>query len=123
MGGTVGLVLACTENDDVTPPSDCWERDGDATCAEVFGDARPYCSTDAPPCGVRAQYGCVAERPASDICYSPCGNGQSLVENGDCEDQADGGGGRPPGSRDDFDDGELCGNAKVDDGEECDDGN
>lgn len=121
VGGAIGLALAC--NDDQDNARDCWNADGDATCAELFGGERPFCTTDAQPCGAQAELGCVAQRPELDECYSPCGRGQSLLDNPACG-TADSGDTDTTGTPDDFDEGGAgCGNGEVDDGEECDDGN
>jgi hypothetical protein len=62
----------------------CWHADGDATCRALFGSAKPYCTRDTAPCNVLVPIGCVASLPPSDECHSPCGGGQSALEDSSC---------------------------------------
>ncbi|HLT35983.1 MAG TPA: hypothetical protein VK034_06850, partial [Enhygromyxa sp.] len=126
----VGIGLGCLE---ITDNQDhCWFKDGDATCKQVFGAERPYCSWERQGCGGRSELGCMAEKP-EDRCYSPCGGGRSSVEDDSCvEELADAEGETgEPGDDEGGDSGDdavepgVCGDGAVDhdEGEECDDGN
>lgn len=60
-------------------PEHCSNQDGDAMCAALYGDERPFCSWGRGGCeSAPAEDGCIAARP-TDACYSPCG-GQSRFE-------------------------------------------
>lgn len=117
LSALVGLSACKSKEPD---PEHCWNAKGDATCMELFGFERIYCTTDAAPCSVEADHGCVAQRPTLDECHSPCGGGRSSVEASHCRQVAgaeewggDASDDQPPG----------CGNGRRDPGEECDDGN
>jgi cysteine-rich repeat protein len=112
MAGAAGL-HGCKDSE--VNPRHCWNASGDATCEQLFGAERGYCTTDAAPCGVEAEYGCVAERPVLDECYSPCGGGRSILANSQCP-QAN-------PDKDPDDKAPRCGNGRKELDEECDDGN
>jgi hypothetical protein len=88
---TAGLLLntACPVSTHRPNPDHCWNAEGDATCWTQFGAALPFCTYDVAPCGVEVPRGCVAERPLLDECYSPCGGGQSILEDSNCAGMAD----------------------------------
>jgi len=77
-----GLALGCRSQ--ITNPGHCYYADGDQTCADRFGDERPFCvgPGDGGCSGAHDNDGCVAELPPQ-ACYSPCGN-SSLAD----EDQS-----------------------------------
>jgi hypothetical protein len=83
------MAAACGFQGERLNEKHCWNKSGDATCEELYGDALPFCSNEQSPCMADGKYGCVAERP-TDECYSPCGDEQSFVENNECELIADG---------------------------------
>lgn len=72
-----GMTLGCLS---LRPnPDHCSNRDGNATCASLYGDERPFCSWGRGACeSTPAKDGCVEAKP-SEECYSPCG-GAALVE-------------------------------------------
>jgi len=63
----------------------CAVREGDAFCADKYGDERRFCARGTSECELDAEDGCVAARPVDDACYSPCGGGTSIEEDADCE--------------------------------------
>jgi hypothetical protein len=78
----LGMVAwACYE--EIPNLNHCWQAEGDATCRTQSPD-RPYCSYEQPPCNVAANLGCVADIPALDQCYSPCGGGLSILDDASC---------------------------------------
>ncbi|MFV8750459.1 hypothetical protein ACNOYE_07895 [Nannocystaceae bacterium ST9] len=84
-GFTVGLAVACVEEQ--PNPEHCSSQQGNVACSERFPDGdRPYCAmlscTNEP-------WGCVAEPPSDESCYSPCGEGASASENSSCLGTAD----------------------------------
>jgi hypothetical protein len=87
--GLAALVAACAVHSSEPYEQHCWNAMGDSTCMMEFGIESPYCSHDESPCFAGAPLGCVATRPVLDECYSPCGEGQSIVENPGCDGVAD----------------------------------
>src|SRR5690606_23824661 len=73
-----GVSLACQSGSFVNT-GHCFNADGDQTCAERFGDERPFCASPEGGCGGGTNYGCVAELPA-DECYSACGHGTVITD-------------------------------------------
>ncbi|MBK6923527.1 MAG: hypothetical protein IPH07_39430 [Deltaproteobacteria bacterium] len=74
----------------------CANSDGNEYCIRKYedeSDLRPYCARGTNECSSEypseARDGCVAERPADDMCYSPCGGMKSLSDDPDCEGVAD----------------------------------
>ncbi len=84
VGLATGLGLAsCIRETSVLRDDHCANQSGDAWCAERHEGERPLCVLGT--CGpTLAQDGCVAERPADDACYSPCGNSMSITEDASC---------------------------------------
>jgi hypothetical protein len=83
----LGLTLAACKP---APQADlhCFTLRGDATCEGIYGAERPYCT--AIGCdGDDQNYGCVAERPATDECYSPCGAELTFLDDASCLGVAD----------------------------------
>lgn len=73
----VGMSLGCLSFS--ANPDHCSNLDGDATCASLYGNDRPFCSWGRAACeSTPAGDGCVEARPI-DACYSPCG-GAALLE-------------------------------------------
>ncbi|KIG15274.1 Molybdopterin oxidoreductase, iron-sulfur binding subunit [Enhygromyxa salina] len=99
-------------------PEHCHYAAGDLTCADLYGEDRPFCVGPADGCpGAEAHYGCVAEPPAYE-CHSPCGAGTFASEDNTCpgsddESEAEADGGDTP----------ECGNGVTEADEQCDDGN
>ena len=70
----------------------CANANGNDYCVEKYtdeADPRPYCARGTDECTplypAEDHDGCVAERPADDMCYSPCGGMKSLSDDPDCE--------------------------------------
>jgi hypothetical protein len=87
LGLGLGLgLLSCTGSR--PNPDHCFRAEGDMTCMERYGAERPYCT--AIGCdGDDQNYGCVAERPATDECYSPCGAELTFLDDASCLGVAD----------------------------------
>jgi hypothetical protein len=81
VGLGLGLSLGCLVQ--YPEPNHCQNLEGDATCAERYAGERPFCSWGTCEPGL-AEDGCVAERPATDACYSPCGGGARVDEDSSC---------------------------------------
>ncbi|PRQ09168.1 right-handed parallel beta-helix repeat-containing protein [Enhygromyxa salina] len=82
LGFVGGLVAsACVASS--SNGSHCRSAQGDQTCAERYGDARPFCTTAACDASSEGRYGCVAERPADD-CYYPCGGDSDVTVDDSC---------------------------------------
>ncbi|MFO7564314.1 MAG: DUF4215 domain-containing protein [Enhygromyxa sp.] len=114
-----GVSLAC-QSEIESNPRHCYNAQGDQTCAERFGDERPFCASFEDGCGGSLDFGCVAEPPA-DECYSPCGDGALASEDSSCLGSADEGG---DGDGDGDEESEaVCGDGIVEGDEACDDGN
>ena len=68
-GGVVGIVLgACVS---IPDPNHCWQREGDRTCRELYGEG-----TACSPC-LRGYNGCVSVKDEPD-----CGDGGSSSSSG-----------------------------------------
>jgi len=88
----IGLALSACLVTRTSPNADhCARADGDATCAERYGEARPHCtlpytSEDIPctPDDGEETYGCVVERPQLDACYVPCGGDMDVTQDDSC---------------------------------------
>ena len=59
-------------------PGHCSNGRGDEFCVEEHGIAAPFCAIGM--CELDAPDGCVGDRPSND-CWSPCGQGQTAIEN------------------------------------------
>ena len=77
----MGLAMGCLN---VRPdPNHCSNLDGDRTCEERYPGERTFCAWGT--CGpTPGEDGCVAERPADDACYSPCGDGARFDDDASC---------------------------------------
>ena len=89
-GVVLGAAVSCTvtteDNED-----NCGNRDGNAFCAEKYADgSRPFCGFGIAGCGIEQLDGCMLARPAEDACYSPCGGGNALPDDPECEGVAEG---------------------------------
>ncbi|PRP99913.1 right-handed parallel beta-helix repeat-containing protein [Enhygromyxa salina] len=84
-----GVVVGCT---DVAPaPDHCTSADGAATCADRYGDARPYCTT--PECDPSGEGfgGCVEDEPTAECNYA-CGGDKNILDDDSCVVAGDGDG-------------------------------
>lgn len=129
---TVIAALGC--HDDLPVLEHCHQAAGDQTCAELFGEERPFCVAPQAGCEAPDQFqGCVAIQPA-DECYSPCGDDtMSTVDSsclGSAEDETSADTSTETGGDNGDGDGEgegdpppACGNGVVEGDEACDDGN
>jgi hypothetical protein len=89
LGFLVGLAFGTTACRGSEPdPNHCARQDGDTTCVEKFGNARPYCVMCGD--GSYDNDGCVEDEPTDLECYSPCGEMQSSEENSSCIEVGDG---------------------------------
>jgi hypothetical protein len=81
------LLVSCkTQSEN---PNHCQNQDGNAWCAEKYPDGSlPFCGIGACP-GIDAIDGCLAERPADDACYSPCGDDQTFEDDPSCDGVAE----------------------------------
>ncbi|KIG17474.1 hypothetical protein DB30_03175 [Enhygromyxa salina] len=91
MGLLASACVSLVPND-----SHCRHAQGDQTCAERYGDARPFCTAATCDASSEGTYGCVAERP-SDDCYYPCGGDNDVTVDNGCRfaDDGDGDGDEP----------------------------
>ncbi|PRP99912.1 DUF4215 domain-containing protein [Enhygromyxa salina] len=116
------LAFACTtaagcRSDQSANPAHCHYAEGDLTCADRYGDARPFCIGPTEECSETAPaYGCVEQLPPVE-CYSPCGGGAYAEEDDSCQsaagDESEESAGADP----------ICGDGIVEAEEECDDAN
>jgi cysteine-rich repeat protein len=127
--------LGCLQTQRVPNEHHCAQQSGDQWCAEQHPDgSRPFClrgscEADSEP-GPRPRDGCVAARPLDDACYSPCGNGSSVLEDSSCSElESDEGSGSTAGETTVSEEGStgaepqpICGNDIVEADEACDDG-
>ena len=90
LGFAVGLVLSSCEFREPNPEH-CLHASGDATCRELYGLDRQYCTSKSCDESSEDYYGCVSERP-TDECYFVCGEGRSILEDDDCPEAGDGDG-------------------------------
>lgn len=84
-----GIMLGVAASCSPTRPNQghCAVREGDAFCAEKYGDERRFCARGIAECenDPDAPDGCVVARPVDDACYSPCGDETSFEEDAECE--------------------------------------
>lgn len=75
-------------------PNHCQNQPGNDWCAERYPDgSAPYCAIGK--CMPDVPDGCVAERPADDACYSPCGFDATFEDDPSCDGVADTGSSGP----------------------------
>lgn len=126
---TTGAALGCKV--ETTNVTHCHHASGDQTCADLYGDERPFCVAPADGCANPAEYnGCVGG-PPPDECYSPCGNSTFAAEDSNCLGTADETGGETGDGSEDTESGDddhgdpapLCGDGLVEGDEQCDDAN
>ncbi|KIG14937.1 hypothetical protein DB30_06239 [Enhygromyxa salina] len=90
LGFASGLLMAaCVSNYD--NPDHCRYAKGDQTCAERYGNERPYCTAAACDSTSEGFLGCVAEQPADD-CYYACGGDNTVIDDDSCLLAGDGDG-------------------------------
>ncbi|NJK31068.1 MAG: hypothetical protein HC927_00900 [Deltaproteobacteria bacterium] len=86
----LGLCLANCALPTTTHNSDhCFYAEGDATCKKNHDTALPYCMYDRGECQNGSADGCVAEKPLTLDCYSPCGEGKLARDDSSCIEVAD----------------------------------
>ncbi|WP_106094256.1 right-handed parallel beta-helix repeat-containing protein [Enhygromyxa salina] len=94
-------------------PSHCRYARGDQTCAERYGEKRPFCTSAACDAESEGVYGCVAERPADD-CYYACGGDSDVTVDDSCVLAGDGDGdGEPADAGGDMTDGDGDDNGEM----------
>ena len=77
-GLSLGVLASCIDKFGHPTPGHCANEDGDATCV-ALDPSKPFCD------GCAYVYaGCVAEVPAEERCYFPCGGGQSALDDKSC---------------------------------------
>lgn len=131
----LAFVLAatsCVDTHTLTREDHCAQQTGNQWCAEQYPDgSRPFCGRGQ--CDLADQQdpvaldGCLAQRPADDACYGPCGDGTTVLEDASCL-VPEGSTGSSTTDDPSTDGGTLidpipaCGNGLLEDGEACDDG-
>lgn len=126
---------SCVETQTVVRDDHCAQQTGDAWCAERYPDgARPFCSRGACQLDERrdpaTRDGCIAEQPVDDSCYSPCGDGSTVLEDASCLGPETTGQASADGTSDESDTAgdtdtmplPVCGNGVLEADEACDDG-
>jgi hypothetical protein len=77
------LAAACGDGSNAVNTDHCANQDGDAWCAERYGDERSFCVLGS--CGPTLDRdGCVSDLPADSACYSPCGQSMTVDEDASC---------------------------------------
>lgn len=81
--------VSCVDAYSLPREDHCAQRAGNQWCAEQYPNgSRPFCGRGYCQLGDQqdpaARDGCLAERPADDTCYSPCGDGTTVLEDPSC---------------------------------------